>query len=89
VSEREEMPEITPEEAQILEELAEMHTEDPEGFEALIGDTETGVLEDDPARAHAEQLLQIFDARHQERDKELLELLNDAYRAKAEEGNQP
>jgi hypothetical protein len=72
-------PEITEEEARILEDLAQMHTEDPEGFAALIGDLGTDEPQEDPALRHAEQLLEIFDARASERDRELGELLNRAF----------
>ncbi len=80
----EQMPEITEEEARILEELAELEESDPEGYEALIADFGTDEPEADPARAHAEQLLQIFDANNQEQDKELAELLGRAFRGLAE-----
>jgi hypothetical protein len=83
----EQMPEITEEEARILEELAELEESDPAGYQALIEDL--GEEDKDAlARAHGEQLLQIFDARFQERDKDLIELLNHAYRPDAERDTQ-
>ena len=83
---------MTEEEARILEDLAEMRESDPEGFAALVGDLGDDEPEEDPARAHAEWLLEIFDARASERDRELGELLNRAYqqqRASEAEDDQP
>ena len=79
--------EITQEEARILEDLAEMRESDPEGYEALIGDlgADASGAEEDPARAHAEQLLEMLSAGNQERDKQLFEVLNAAYQQRASE----
>ena len=81
-------PEMTEEEARILEDLAEMRESDPEGFAALVGDLGDDEPEADPARAHAEWLLQIFDARASERDRELGELLNRGYQQQSAEDDQ-
>jgi hypothetical protein len=81
----EQMPEITDEDARVLEELVELAETDPEGYQALIGDLGG---QDDPARAHAEELLQMLTTRSNE-ERQFTELLNAAYRQRAEEGNQP
>ena len=77
--------EFTSEELQALEDLAEMRESDPEGFAALVGDLGDDEPEEDPARAHAEQLLEMLSAGNQERDKQLFEVLNRAYQQRASE----
>ena len=48
-------------------------------------DLEADAPEGDPARAHAEQLLEMLSAGNQERDKQLFEVLNRAYQQRASE----
>ncbi len=76
------MPEITEEETRILEELAQMRENDPEGYEALVGDR--GPESEDPALAHAEWLAEAI-AKSSEQNKQFAELLG---RAWAEANNQ-
>ena len=88
-----EMPEITPGEARLLEELAELYESDPEGYQALIRDlgTDASGAEDDPARSHGEFILGVTqDAERQrrERDKALLSAIFTAARDQDQEGGQ-
>jgi hypothetical protein len=79
------MPEITAEEAQVLEELDEIRQDDPEGYAAMIADLEpeTDPASASPELAHGEEILMILDAGMQERDEQLADLFNRAWRQAA------
>ena len=75
------MPEITAEEARVLEELDRMRQDDPEGYAAMIADLEPKT---DPEHAHGEEILRMLDVGMQERDEQLADLFNEAWRQAAE-----
>jgi hypothetical protein len=61
------------EEVRVLDELAQMRAEDPEGYRAVMDDLRQGAdegtpSEADPARAHAEHLLDVLRGSAETRD---------------------
>jgi hypothetical protein len=88
----EQMPEITAEEARVLEELDQLRQDDPEGYAAMIGDLEPSEATDpataSPRLAHAEEILGMLDAGMQGRDEQLADLFNAAWRQAAEADNE-
>ena len=86
----EQMPEITEAEARLLDELADLHENDPAGYRALVeGASVRGEAEVDPTAAHADWLLETLSgASKRQQEGPVIDLLNQAWASEAEKNQQ-
>ena len=84
----EKTPEITEAEARLLDELADLKANDPEGYAAVLEDltveNDAGV---DPEKAHADWLLEALSSKRQQ-EGPIMDLLNQAWASEAEKNQQ-